>query len=435
MRFKIFLMLLCLIFSPLCFAWASEENLEECHFSTKRLEYALDTEEKELNHWDMLPEELCLQIFDNLNLAELSIIQPVCKHWYQIAKDEIFSPSYLILKRPLKILARKIGQHEGALRKVRQEIDSCMGEFSIRARFYSSPDALHKSLLTPFAARQLLRTPKLTPLLFESNITAKEIYLALETNILDEELQKAIKRYTDSMPVSVWQGSIFTKEFVDLMQLHLPYFKAFYFLSLYSCPGSNLLLKLLKQIFEELENPLMYVEEYEASSLYLPQAMINLEMSPSGYNKIGMFCHFWRKNSFHQVYQRQWQAYEETFLKRAAVEGLSKAQFKFAKLLHKKGALEEAEDFYRQAASQGKIKAYFYLGDVLIEQSKYKQAEEIYRHNSIRFMPEAQRMLRHVLLMQVKVKDAKEVYIQAANCGHASAQYERGNFLLLQGKI
>ncbi|MBL0941742.1 MAG: sel1 repeat family protein [Alphaproteobacteria bacterium] len=237
------------------------------------------------------------------------------------------------------------------------------------------PDFLHKSLLAPLAIAKVVDAPELLPPLFESNIKASHIYAALNQPALYDQQQCAIESYIRSKPIFMWEGSIFSEEFVNYTSLYRPYYKALYLLALFKLPSGSPIYSLLEIIGRKLSNAQAYIAENEQHILCLPQAMLHLEIPPVECYKIGTFCYKWEVNNLNLTFKNLWEGYEERFLSLAAAGNIPNAQFRLGIIATYKGNYQNAELFLRQAASQAHTNAQYELGLLLLEQSKVLEAE------------------------------------------------------------
>ncbi|MBL0942289.1 MAG: hypothetical protein IBJ00_06170, partial [Alphaproteobacteria bacterium] len=375
------------------------------------------------NQWNTLLYELFVSCFDYLSFRELGTAKLVCKDWSTVAKDETLSVEHQYFKRSYATLLRKIDNNHKVQEHVKEMISNYVVKGNITWQFDTIPDFLYKSLLAPSAIAQVLRTPELMAPLFESPIRASDIYSALHQPLLDEDQRVAIESYSRLGSVLMWKGNIFSKEFLNYTSLYRPTYKALYLLALCQLPSGSPIYSLVNMVFHKLSILQTYPAKYENQVLWLPEAMMYLEISPIDSYKISAFCYRWAINSSSSTFQKLWQRYEELFLFNAALGNISEAQFRLGLINYHKGDYHKAELFLRQAASQAHTNAQYKLGTLFLEQGRQQEAKLLFEQAALKGNLVAYFVLAKFWFHQGYLEEAKSSFRQVAEQANGKVLY------------
>ncbi|MBL0941880.1 MAG: F-box/SEL1-like repeat protein, partial [Alphaproteobacteria bacterium] len=419
---------------------ACEKETEEYELAKKRQRLmpssCFEFPSLAINQWNTLPEEVWLDVFDQLSFSNLSNVQKVCKQWHTLGHDNTLSLTQQILRKPLSEVLWKLEDIKEGSERLKQSITTLVLNPITCQRFFSSPDAFCKLLLAPTAIGHMLSSPSLFPLLFESKLTASEIYQALSQHALDEDQRTKLETYAKIMPVFPFQQKKSSEEFVNYAKAYSPHYKAFYLLSLFNLPVGKPMKDLLKRINKEVTSEDSYENTHEDQAIFIPQGMAYFTDLPSDIaHNIGVYCDKWAERTSNDSTKSLWLGFVEIFYRKSVSQGYEAAVCNLGVMLSKQGRLEEAETFYRQAASQGLAEAQRNLGLLLEKQGKLDEAGTFYRQAANQGHAKAQFNLGLLLEEQGKLDEAGTFYRQAANQGHAKAQFNLGLLLEEQGKL
>ncbi|MBL0941289.1 MAG: F-box/SEL1-like repeat protein [Alphaproteobacteria bacterium] len=419
---------------------ACEKDTEEYESAKKRQRVkpssCFESPSLAINQWNTLPEEVWLDIFDQLSFSNLSNVQKVCRHWHTLGRDDTLSLTQQILRKPLAEVLWKLEAIKNGSERLKQSITTLILNPITCQRFFSSPDAFYKLLRAPTVIELILRTPSLFPLLFGSQLTASEIYQALPQHALDEDQQTKLDAYAKAMPVFPFQQKKLSEEFVHYAKTYSSHYKAFYLLSLFNIPAGKPMKALLKRINKEVISEEIYENTSEDQAIFIPQGMAYFTDLPSdiAYN-IGEYCDKWAERNSNDSTKSVWLEFVEIFYRKSVSQGHEAALYNLGMHLERQGKLDEAETFYRQAAHQGFADAQCNLGVMLEEQGKLNEAETFYRQAASQGFADAQYNLGLLLNEQGKLDEAETFYRQAASQGLAEAQCKLGDMLVKQGKL
>jgi tetratricopeptide (TPR) repeat protein len=379
----------------------------------------LETSFLGLDQWNSLPDEVWFHIFDQLSFPDLSTARQVCKYWGSLANDDLFSLPKQLLRHPLSILLWKLEDISDGPSRLKEEIAAYVLNQTTCQIFFASPDALNKSLLEPRAIGQVLRTSSLIPTLFESDITALEIYEALHQDILGPDQQTELEAYTKDVPIFPFEKGILSEQFIEYAKTYASYYKAFYLLSLFDLPTGEPMKDLLRRVEEEISSGDTYEDNSEDHAFFLPRAMSYLaDISCDTAFNIGQYCFNWANKTSNEISKNLWLSFTEMFFHKPASQGAVDAQFSLSMLLGKQSKIDEAKAFIRQAASPGNIVAQSTLGMLLKEQGEFGWAEIFLRLATIQGNVDALYNLGLFLENQDKLNEAIIYYEKAIGQGH-----------------
>ncbi|MBL0942117.1 MAG: F-box protein, partial [Alphaproteobacteria bacterium] len=341
-------LMLSAIFSSSCIACEKETEEYESAKKRQRLKPSSFSSSLAINQWNTLPEEIWLVIFDQLRFRDLSNGQKVCRHWHTLGRDDTLSLTQQILRKPLSEVLWKLEAIKDGSERLQQNITTLVLKPITCQRFFSSPDVFHKLLLAPTAIGHMLRTPSLFPLLFESKLTASEIYQALSQHDLDKDQQTKLEAYAKAMPVFPFQQKKFSEEFVNYAKIYYPHYKAFYLLSLFNLPVGKPMKDLLKRINKEVISEEIYENTHEDQAIFIPQGMAYFTDLPShiAYN-IGEYCDKWAEKTSNEITKSVWLGFVEIFYRKSVSQGHEAALYNLGMILEEQGKLDEAKTFYR----------------------------------------------------------------------------------------
>jgi tetratricopeptide (TPR) repeat protein len=350
---------------------SNNEKEDESNLSSKKSQVIMETSYFSLkdDEWNNLPEEVWVHIFDQLSFRDLQKAQEVCGKWKRIGDDERLSFSKQILKKPLSVTLWKLE-------------DSNDGKDGLYQKFFASAEARRKLLLEPIAIGNMLRNSFLLPHLFESEITALEIYQALHTNILTPDQQIELEAYAKTAPVYPAEQSILSQEFVDFAKAYASHYKALHLLFLFNLPSGKPINEVLRGIGKNIN--LDDITEDQSISLvkgvnYFSD--IPLEMTD---NMVEYCCSKYTKAERigNETSKNVWLGFIDVISRKYANQDNTIAQYNLSMRLLDEGKHAEAEIFLRRIANHGDARAQGCLGWYLEKLGKFEEALENYEKAS-----------------------------------------------------
>ncbi|MBL0941490.1 MAG: F-box/SEL1-like repeat protein [Alphaproteobacteria bacterium] len=385
---------------------------------------------------DILPEELLIIIFNQLNFRDLGAVQLVCKQWYRLGGDEILSLVRHIYKKPLSEVLWKLETIKEGQAKLSQEITALVSNQATGEKFFDSPDATRKLLLAPKAVEYVLRTPSLIPLLFKSEVTASELHHTLDRKTLDEDQRSALKTFVKSGSNLSSTINWYSEECINFTKDFAPHYKAWYLLYLFDSPQSEEPMHgWFRSIYAHITSEHAYENYSEDQALFIPKSLSYFSDLPYYFTQaLGLYCHRWAKKSSKQSSKNLWLSFAGNFFSKYIIQEDTQNQLNLGLVLRDQGKFEAAVFYLRNAANQGDTVAQITLGKLLSNQRNYEEAEVYSRKAADKGAPNAQGTLGQILFNQKKYEEAKGYLRKAADGGDTTAQVTLGLILVNQHK-